>query len=182
MFSSVWPCAVPINCTPRSAIVRAAKASASVPISSITTTCGMWFSTASTMTLCCSAGIRDLHAPRAADAGMRNIAVARDLVRRIDDHDALAISAQDARALAQASSSCRRPAARADRSIFRCARRRAGCRPCRRRRGRRGTSGRRSSPSDCGSRRCGAASSRSPRDCRRRTPRCASTRARYLPA
>ena len=55
-FSSVWPCAVAISCTPRSAIVRAANASASVPISSMTMTCGMWFSTASIITLCCSAG------------------------------------------------------------------------------------------------------------------------------
>ena len=32
---------------------------------------------------------RDLHAPRASDAGVRDVAVARDLVRRIDDHHAL---------------------------------------------------------------------------------------------
>ena len=33
------PCAVPMSCTPRCAMVRAATASASVPISSMTTTC-----------------------------------------------------------------------------------------------------------------------------------------------
>ena len=37
------PWAVPISWTPRSAIVRAAAASSSVPISSMTITCGMWF-------------------------------------------------------------------------------------------------------------------------------------------
>ena len=57
-FSSVWPCAVAISCTPRSAIVRAAAASSSVPISSITMTSGMWFSTASIITACCSSGRR----------------------------------------------------------------------------------------------------------------------------
>ena len=55
-FSSVWPWAVATSCTPRSAIVRAARASASVPISSTTTTSGMWFSTASIMTRCCRSG------------------------------------------------------------------------------------------------------------------------------
>ena len=56
-FSSVLPCAVPINCTPRSAIVRAAAASNSRPISSITITSGLWFSTASIITSCCRAGV-----------------------------------------------------------------------------------------------------------------------------
>jgi len=55
-FSSPLPCAVPINCTPRSAIVRAASASSSRPISSITITSGLWFSTASIMTSCCREG------------------------------------------------------------------------------------------------------------------------------
>ena len=41
---------------PRSAIVLAACASSSVPISSMTMTSGMWFSTASIITRCCSAG------------------------------------------------------------------------------------------------------------------------------
>ncbi len=52
-FSSVLPWAVAISCTPRSAMVRAAIASAAVPISSMTITCGMWFSTASIITACC---------------------------------------------------------------------------------------------------------------------------------
>ena len=42
--------AVATSITPRSAIVRAAWASSSVPISSITITSGMWFSTASIIT------------------------------------------------------------------------------------------------------------------------------------
>src|SRR5690606_4712028 len=50
------PCAVPINCTPRSAIVRAAMASSSRPISSITITSGLWFSTASIITSCWRSG------------------------------------------------------------------------------------------------------------------------------
>ena len=50
------PWAVAMSCTPRSAMVRAASASAVVPISSITITCGMWFSTASIITACCSSG------------------------------------------------------------------------------------------------------------------------------
>ncbi len=56
--SSVLPCAVAISWTPRSAIVRAADASCSVPISSMTMTWGMWFSTASIMTSCWSEGVR----------------------------------------------------------------------------------------------------------------------------
>ena len=54
--SSVLPCAVATSCTPRSAMVRAASASAVVPISSMTMTCGMWFSTASIITACCWSG------------------------------------------------------------------------------------------------------------------------------
>ena len=50
--SRLLPCAVPISWTPRSAMVRAA-APQSVPISSITITWGMWFSTASIITACC---------------------------------------------------------------------------------------------------------------------------------
>ena len=42
-----------------------------------------------------------MHAPRQPDAGMRNVAVAGDFVRRIDDDDALAIFGENARALAQ---------------------------------------------------------------------------------
>ncbi len=56
--SSVLPCAVPMSWTPRSAIVRAAWASSSVPISSMTMTWGMWFSTASIITSCWSDGVR----------------------------------------------------------------------------------------------------------------------------
>ncbi len=56
--SRLLPCAVPMSCTPRSAIVRAAWASSSVPISSMTMTCGMWFSTASIITSCWSDGVR----------------------------------------------------------------------------------------------------------------------------
>ena len=55
--SRVLPCAVPMSCTPRSAMVRAAAASSSVPISSMTMTSGMWFSTASIITSCWSAGV-----------------------------------------------------------------------------------------------------------------------------
>mmetsp|Transcript_18785 Transcript_18785/g.39140 ORF Transcript_18785/g.39140 Transcript_18785/m.39140 type:complete len:355 (-) Transcript_18785:243-1307(-) len=55
-FSITWPCAVPTSMTPRSAMVLQASASASVPISSMITTSGMWFSTASTITLCCLEG------------------------------------------------------------------------------------------------------------------------------
>ncbi len=52
----MFPWAVAMSCTPRSAIVRAASASASVPISSMTITSGMWFSTASIITACWSSG------------------------------------------------------------------------------------------------------------------------------
>jgi hypothetical protein len=48
---------VPTSCTPRSAMVRAAAASSSVPISSMTMTWGMWFSTASIITACCFVGV-----------------------------------------------------------------------------------------------------------------------------
>ena len=51
-FSRSWPCAVPMRVTPRSAIVRHAAASSSVPISS-TMISGVWFSTASIITRCC---------------------------------------------------------------------------------------------------------------------------------
>jgi len=44
---------------------------------------------------------RDGHAPRVSDAGVRHVAVAGDFVRSVDDHDAFAIFAQHARALAQ---------------------------------------------------------------------------------
>ncbi len=54
--SSALPCAVPISCTPRSAMVRAACASSSRPISSITITSGLWFSTASIITSCWRSG------------------------------------------------------------------------------------------------------------------------------
>ena len=56
--SRLLPWAVPMSWTPRSAIVRAAWASSSVPISSMTMTWGMWFSTASIMTSCCIEGVR----------------------------------------------------------------------------------------------------------------------------
>ena len=56
-FSRELPWAVPMSCTPRSAIVRAAAASSSRPISSITITSGLWFSTASIITSCCKAGV-----------------------------------------------------------------------------------------------------------------------------
>ena len=43
-----------------------------------------------------------LHAPRAADRGMRDVAIAADLIGRVDDHDPLAqIVGQDARGFAQ---------------------------------------------------------------------------------
>ena len=44
----------------------------------------------------------DLHPPRLADAGMRDVAVAGDLVRRVDDHDPLAeVVGEDAGDLAK---------------------------------------------------------------------------------
>ena len=55
-FSNSLPCAVATSWTPRSAMVLAALASNSVPISSIMMTSGMWFSTASIITACCSVG------------------------------------------------------------------------------------------------------------------------------
>ena len=55
-FSRSWPCAVPMSVTPRSAIVRHAAASSSVPISSTMMISGVWFSTASIITLCCCEG------------------------------------------------------------------------------------------------------------------------------
>ena len=79
-------------------MVRAASASASVPISSITMTSGMWFSTASIITSCCCSGVGHLHAPRAADARVRHVAVAGDLVGGVDDHHALASSSASTRA------------------------------------------------------------------------------------
>lgn len=56
IFSRRFPWAVPISTTPLSAIVRHAWTSASVLISSIIITWGMWFSTASIMTWCCKDG------------------------------------------------------------------------------------------------------------------------------
>ena len=47
------------------------------------------------------ASVRHLHATRATDARMRHVAVARDLVRGVDDDDAFAIFAEHARAFAQ---------------------------------------------------------------------------------
>ena len=46
-------------------------------------------------------GVGHLHAPRAADGGVRHVPVAADLVARVDDHHALAVNvAQHARELA----------------------------------------------------------------------------------
>ena len=56
-FSRLLPWAVPISCTPRSAMVRAAMASSSRPISSMTITSGLWFSTASIITSCWRDGV-----------------------------------------------------------------------------------------------------------------------------
>ena len=69
--------------------------------------------------------VGDLHAPREPDAGMRNVAVAGDFVRGIDDDDALAVFGKHARALAQHRRLSRRRGARAGRSTCRCAARRA---------------------------------------------------------
>mmetsp|Transcript_28889 Transcript_28889/g.85550 ORF Transcript_28889/g.85550 Transcript_28889/m.85550 type:complete len:391 (+) Transcript_28889:929-2101(+) len=55
-FSSTRPCAVPISMMPRSAMVRHAAASASLPISSTMITSGVWFSTASIITWCWRVG------------------------------------------------------------------------------------------------------------------------------
>jgi hypothetical protein len=79
--------------------------------------------------------VGDLHAPSHADARMRDVAVAGDFVRCIDDHDALALFGKNARALAQhrrltdaglAEQTNRRPAAQhveqnVDRSVHRAA-------------------------------------------------------------
>ncbi len=46
-------------------------------------------------------GVGHLHPPGQPDAGVRNVAVARDLIRRIDDDDALALLREHARTLAQ---------------------------------------------------------------------------------
>ncbi len=46
-------------------------------------------------------GISDLHAPCETDAGMRDVAVAGDFVRGVDDDDAFALFREHARALAQ---------------------------------------------------------------------------------
>ena len=101
-FSSELPCAVPTSWTPRSAMVRAANASCSTPISSMTTTSGMWFSTASIITACWSSGVVDLHPAGAADRRVRDVAVAGDLVGRVHDDDALLeLVGQDAGDFAQ---------------------------------------------------------------------------------
>jgi len=76
--------------TPRSAIVRAADASNSVPISSMTITSGMWFSTGFDHHRVLEERRLDLHAARAPDAWMRDVAVAADLVGGVDNHNALA--------------------------------------------------------------------------------------------
>jgi len=55
----------------------------------MTTTSGMWFSTASIITACCSDRRGDLHPPRAADPRMWDVAIAGDLIRGIHDDDAL---------------------------------------------------------------------------------------------
>ena len=65
-------------------------------------TSGMWFSTASIITACCMRRRRHLHPPRAADRRVRDVAVAADLVRGVDDHHPLAqVVGQHARRLAQ---------------------------------------------------------------------------------
>jgi hypothetical protein len=99
----------------------------------------MWFSTASIITACC-ASARHLHAARVADAGMRNVAVAADLVRRVDDHHpALQVVGEHARRLAQqrrlADARAADAAARSCPTRSRRGRRRSS----RTRRGRRGT-------------------------------------------
>ena len=100
--SRLLPWAVPISWTPRSAIVRAAWASSSVPISSMTMTSGMWFSTASIITSCWSGRRPDLHPPGPADGRVRDVAVAGDLVARVHHDDALAlVVGQHAGGLAQ---------------------------------------------------------------------------------
>ncbi len=100
--SRLLPWAVPISWTPRSAIVRAAWASSSVPISSMTMTWGMWFSTASIITSCWSRRRPDLHPAGLADGRVGDVAVAGDLVAGVDHDDALAhVVGEDAGRLAQ---------------------------------------------------------------------------------
>ena len=67
-FSSVWPCAVPISV--HAALGDRARGDRFGFGADLVDDddFGMWFSTASIMTACCSAGIGDLHAPREADA------------------------------------------------------------------------------------------------------------------
>ena len=68
----------------------------------MTMTSGMWFSTASIITACCRSGRAHLHAPRAADARVRDVAVAGDLVGGVHDDDPLVeVVRQHARRLAQ---------------------------------------------------------------------------------
>src|SRR6266508_904703 len=100
-FSSVLPCAVPTSWTPRSAMVRAAAASSSVPISSMTITSGMWFSTPSIITACCSVGVRTC-IRRASPIPGCGMSPSGDLVAGVDDNHALAqVVGEDARDLAQ---------------------------------------------------------------------------------
>mmetsp|Transcript_814 Transcript_814/g.2206 ORF Transcript_814/g.2206 Transcript_814/m.2206 type:complete len:279 (+) Transcript_814:1764-2600(+) len=53
IFSRTLPCAVAMSWTPRCEMVRAARLSSTVPISSMMMTFGVWFSTASIITRCC---------------------------------------------------------------------------------------------------------------------------------
>ena len=100
--SRLLPWAVPISWTPRSAIVRAACASSSVPISSMTMTWGMWFSTASIITSCCSDGVRTCIRRALPMAGCGMSPSPAISLRGVDDDDALAhVVGQDAGGLAQ---------------------------------------------------------------------------------
>ena len=55
----------------------------------MTMTSGMWFSTASIITACCMLGVDTCMRRALPDSGMGDVAVAGDLVGRVDDDDAL---------------------------------------------------------------------------------------------
>ena len=100
--SRLLPWAVPMSWTPRSAMVRAACASSSVPISSMTMTWGMWFSTASIITSCCIEGVRTCIRRALPMAGCGMSPSPAISLRRVDDDDALAhVVGEDARRLAE---------------------------------------------------------------------------------
>ena len=82
------PCAVATSWTPRSAIVLAAFASGSLPISSMMMDFRHVILHRLDHHAVLEGGGRHLHAPRASDGGMRDVAVPRDFVRSVHHDDA----------------------------------------------------------------------------------------------